>query len=136
MSIDEFEVRTKTSGDEMRRWHKRGLISFDPDCGTEFDDRHQIEVEFVAALLRSGLGDAWIERILEHLPKPYCYSTGQTFYSFAHGQWVTIPPERDVDDIINEHLDELAEAKDWAGLRDLCKRIEDLIPTEEMHEQE
>lgn len=136
MSLDEFEASTKVSVDEMQRWRERGFLAFDPRAVTAFDDRHRMEVEFVAALVRSGLGDAWIEGILARLPKPYCYDPSQTFYSFTHGQWVTLPPAPDADEVIDEHLAGLADAEDWAGLRDLRDRIEGILPEEETDGQD
>ena len=133
--LDEFEASTGVSADEMQRWRERGFLAFDPRAVAEFDERHRMEVAFVRALVCSGLGDAWVEGILAGLPKPYCYDPGQTFYSFAHSRWVTLPLAPDADEVIDEHFAELADAEDWAGLRDLRDRIEEMLPEEEHDEQ-
>jgi len=136
MGLDEFEASAQVSGDEMQRWRERGFLSFDPRVVVAFDDRHRIEVEFIAALVRSGLGDAWIEEILGGLRKPYCYNPAQTFYSFSHRRWITLPPAQKAQEVIIHQLATLARAEEWIVLRDLRDRIEGMLPIEKNDGQE
>lgn len=135
MNLEELESTTKVSADEMRRWRDQGFLAFDPREVTAFDERHRVELEFVAAVVRSGLGDAWVESLLAQLRKPYCYDPNQTFYSFSHRRWVTLPPQKDTEELIDQYLAELADGENWSTLRELRDRIEDMLPHEEGDEQ-
>ena len=131
-----FEIQTQVSADEMQRWHERGLLSFDPHETAEFDERHRLEVTFLAGLVRSGLPDAWIDRVLDGLPKPYCYDPHETFYSFTGGCWVTLPAEPDHQDVTDQYLRDLADAEDWEALQALRACIDDLLTPEDADETE
>ena len=79
---DVFAAETSVSLDEMKRWYEAGWLSFDPAVVNEYDERESVEVQFVKAVVRFGLSDAMIHKILSTLNKPYCYNTNETFYSF------------------------------------------------------
>ena len=130
IALEELEAATRVSRDEMRRWQDRGLLSFDPLAVERFDERHRIEIEFVNGLVRCGLPDAWIGRLLENLPKPYCYDPNCTFYSFVHGRWVTLPPAPPPEEVVQGYLDDLAGAEDWATLHEIQERVAELLESE------
>jgi len=139
----EFEAVTEVSRDEMGRWHKRGMLSFDPWEVRAFEERHRIEVEFVAGLVRYGLPDAWLDRLLAGLPRPYCYDPDRTFFSFRFRQWVTVPPALDPEEVVEQHLEtclaevmeqhlesyllEVADAEEWGRLETLRAHVDWLL---------
>ena len=126
MTLRELEAATKVSISEMRRWHGLGILSFDPDNAVEVDDRRRIEVEFIAGLFRSGLTDEWVNKVLTGLPKPFCYHSDETFYSFAYDTWITLPVP-DPEEIFEQYLADLAEDEDWDTLASLNTRILELV---------
>jgi hypothetical protein len=130
MTLEELEATTEVSAKEMLQWHERGLLSFGPHEEVDFDDRHRVEVEFIAGLVRSGLTAAWIDKVLSHLPKPYCYDSARTFYSFAHKTWITLPEIPDPEEVVKQYLIDLAEDEEWETLENLKGRILELLPQE------
>lgn len=136
VALETFEVQAGVSADEMARWHKRGWLSFAPAERAQLDDREWHEVRFVAAVARSGLSDAWIDRLLAKLPKPYCYDPGATLFCFATDSWVQLPkqpeslseePEFDVSEELDGYLNGLAADGDWSSLRAIRDDIDSLL---------
>ena len=129
--IEEVEKNTNISRIEMHQWYQQGFLSFNPVELSEFDDRHIVEIEFLASFLKSELKESLIKQILEDLPKPYCYDPGRTFYSFYCKQCVTIPSPEEITGLYLEHL---VEYDEWELLHDLSDQIKELLdnaPTED-----
>ena len=126
-SLDEFEAETGVSADEMDVWRKKDWLSFSPHKVPEFDERERVEVAFISGLARSGLSDAMVARLLDPLPKPYCYDPATTFYSFRDRRWISLPPEPEPATVTNEYLDSLIEDKDWDSLHDLRDRLTQVL---------
>lgn len=129
--IEEVEKNTNTNRIEMQQWYQQGYLSFNPVELSEFDDRHIVEIAFLASILKSGLTESLIKQILEDLPKPYCYDPDRMFYSFYSKEWVTVPP---IEDIINLYLNDLAENGENELLNELSDRVKELLdnaPTED-----
>lgn len=119
------------SMDELARWHAKGWISFDGNRITEvatFDDPRVCELTVVRDVVRSGLNDAQIDHLLAQLPRPCVLNPSRLVFSFQYG-WVEVEPSPKVDrnEIIENHLDDWLETcgEDW--LRELQKRIEELL---------
>lgn len=129
VDVDTFSVEANVSADEMRRWHNLGWLSFDPADKPRFDEAEHCEVRFVAGLARSGLSDAWIKRLLEPLPKPYCYDPDATLYSFVQNAWVSLPPKPqfDVARELDGYLRDLADNGEWDSLRAIRNTIDSLL---------
>ncbi len=128
--LDQFESHMQVSLNEMRRWHARGWLSFDADTIGRFDEEHACEVRFVKALAHFGWQDAWVEVLLQGLPKPYCYDTASTFYSFARRSWITLPePKEELRDeeLVDAYLAALAEEKDTRSLQAIRNQIDRLL---------
>ena len=130
-SIAAFETETAVSADEMKRWQDKEWLSFDPSALGEFDEAQWIEVEFIKGLVRSGLSDEWIGKLLSKLEKPYCYDPKKTLYSFAKQSWKTMPRIPEYEEVIEESLDSylqgLAEAEDQERLLEIRGTIDDLL---------
>ena len=133
-SIEAFETETIVSADEMKRWHDKQWLSFDPSVLAEFDEAQWIEVEFLKGLLRSGLSDEWIAKLLSKLERPYCYDPKNTFYSFADQSWKTMPempeipePEEIIEESLESYLQGLADADERERLLEIRGTIDDLL---------
>lgn len=130
-SIAAFETETAVSADEMKRWHDKEWLSFDPSALDEFDEQQRIEVEFVKGLVRSGLSDEWIGKLLSKLEKPYCYDPKNTFYSFADQSWKTMPripePAEAIEESLDSYLQGLADAEERERLLEIRGIIDDLL---------
>ena len=127
MSTDEFTAHTGVSLDEMNQWNEKGWLSFDPDMIKNYDERERLEVRFIKALARYGLGYAMIDRLLSGLKKPYCYDPETTFYSFAKEAWITLPKEPDRAETAHEGIEALIENEAWDELAALKERISEVI---------
>lgn len=124
LSRDELAASLMVSCDEMTAWYKKDWLSFDPATMTDFGQPQQAEVAFITGLARSGLSDAYIDRLLSAgLEKPYCYDPNDTLFSFAEHRWVGIPSPPHRDDLVDEFLDELIEFEDWERLTQLQEKI-------------
>ena len=130
-SIVEFEAETAVSTDEMSRWYDKEWLSFDPSALNEFDEPQWVEVEFVKGLVRSGLSDEWIGKLLSKLEKPYCYDPKNTFYSFADQSWKTVPripePEEVIEESLDSYLQGLADAEEQKRLLEIRETLDDLL---------
>lgn len=126
-SLAEFEAETGVSADEMDVWREKGWLSFSPHKVPKFDERERVEVVFISGLARSGLSDAMVTRLLDPLPKPYCYDPATTFYSFLDRGWVSLPPEPEPAKVTDDYIESLIEEKDWASLHDLRERITQVL---------
>jgi hypothetical protein len=111
----------RVSLDEARRWSQRGWIPFDLVGDLELEDVSHLR--FVRDLVRSGLEDAQVARLMALLPGGILADADRLTYSFTHG-WV-IPveveePEPDLESLIDEiHVEE-----DWDRLRELRDQID------------
>jgi hypothetical protein len=124
---EQFIAEAFVSADEMRLWHRKGWLSFDPLTVAHYDEKERVEALFIKGITRSGLSDAMIDRVLSGLDKPYCYDPSTTFFSFVGNRWISLPPERDQADVTSEYLDELIEAQDWESLRELQSKISEAL---------
>jgi len=136
---DEFVAGTSVSVDEMTVWHQKGWLSFAPENLAEYDEKERHEVLFMKGLIRSGLSDAMIERLLATLSKPYCYDPVTTFYSFVEDRWINLPPAPDPFDVVLEHMDEYLEAlvmdENWDDLRGLHEQIGEILESAEADDE-
>lgn len=126
-NVEHLEVETGVSSDEMSRWAKNGWISFEPINTERFDEQHRVEIEFVKGIVRSGLSDEWIDKLLSRLEIPYCYNPKKTFYSFVDHSWKTVPTIPEPEDAVGEYLHALADDEHWDVLLGLADRINDLL---------
>ncbi len=127
LPLEQIEVETRVSRDELTRWHERGWLSFNPEEMTTFDIPERAEIRFVEKIARFGLCDEWVTKFLSGLPKPYCYDAEDTFYSFSFSSWVTV---RSVEEELDEYLQTLASEGEWDTLRSIQETISDLLEDE------
>ena len=129
--LDKFLVTLEISNDELKRWFKRGWISFDTEKQKTFDEAEYLEVEFIKSLVQSGLSDEWIEKILLTLEKPYSYDIRWIAYSFSKKCWLQPPAEEEIEDFteddVNSYLYDLSESEEWEILEEFKETIDDLL---------
>jgi hypothetical protein len=133
-------ARLQISPDETARWYANAWLSFDASDNAEIDefrDPRVWELTIVRDIVRSGLADAQIERLLDKLPKPFAFDPDSLAFSFRHG-WVEVVLRRfrDPDDVVEEHLDSWLDDCDEERLRELKERIEGLLEQSEEDAQE
>lgn len=126
-SSDDFVTDMRVSIDEMKRWQENEWLSFDPVMLREFDEKERIEVLFIKSVVRFGLSDSMVNRILSGLDKPYCYDPKETFFSFEREMWITLPPEPDPIDTVSEGVESLIESEEWEELTSLKDRISECL---------
>ena len=123
MTPEELTAKTGVSLDEMKLWHEKGWLSFDPQAFDEYDERERLEVIFIKALARSGMAYAMVDNLLFRLKKPFCYDPEETFYSFANDSWVTVPKKGKEDEKSPEGIPALPVNAVWDELEnDLLHR--------------
>jgi len=130
-SPDEFVAGMFVSVDEMRSWHHKGWLSFDPPTMVAYHERELVEVQFVKGIARCGLSDAMINRMLSGLAKPYCYDSSTTFFSFEEDRWISLPAHSKPADVTNEYIDRLIADRQLDRLRKLQNRISQALEESE-----
>lgn len=130
--LNEVAVEHKVSIDEMKRWYDKGWLSFNPDEKEELSDLDIFEIKFIRDVVRSGLSDAFVEKLFSQLPKPYSYDPNRIAYSFKLG-WVEYTEsyeEIDYAEVIEEHieewLNEISVDGDEEAIMDVLTAIEKL----------
>jgi len=113
--------------EEADAWHAKGWLSFglsESPSLDEVDDPRMRELAVVRDVVRSGLCDAQVERLLGKLPRPCAVDPSRLAFSFRHG-WVeaVVGEDPDPDAILDEHLDEWLESCNEERLRALQHRI-------------
>jgi len=106
--------------------HKAGLLSFDPATTEKLDERQEVELRFLGALVASGCDHAMLTRLLAGLEKPYCYRPNRLYYDWSSQSWALLPKapeEPDPDQILDDWLYALAEDDDVATLQDIQERV-------------
>jgi hypothetical protein len=122
-NLHEVLARCRVSMDDLLRWHENGWIPFALE--DELEPDYVEHLCFVRDVVRSGLGDAQIARLIELMPKGLLADARDMVFSFGYG-WVVpafysdAPREMDFD----EALDLLVEEEDWERLIELRERID------------
>jgi hypothetical protein len=134
-TLDEFTAEVLVSADEMRSWHGKGWLSFDPSAVLQYEEGERCEVFFIRGLARSGMSDAMINRILSAgLERPYVYDPSTTYYSFCQNRWIGLPLAPDPADVTREYIDELVREEEWLVLFGLQDRIAQVLATAVAHQ--
>lgn len=77
--------------------HLAGLLSFNPETVDALDERQEVELRFVGALVAAGCDNAMLSRLLANLEKPYCYRPDRVYYDWASQSWRLMPePPQDL----------------------------------------
>ena len=126
---EEAIAELRVTRDDVRKWHRRGWISFDIDSQQELDTPREWEVQFIRSLVVSGLADVQIDQLLEPLAKPYRFDPRYVAYHFEYG-WVE-PVGENPYDVIEENLadwiNELGAKGDVERLQELASQVEEQI---------
>lgn len=136
---EEFLKEIGVVSDELKQWKQLGLLSFDIDEITEFDEKEIIEASFIKALVKnSGISFDRILFMLSKLEKPYCYDLRDIFWDFRKNEWHSIENllenkiqeyiENNFEELFNEYFDNylenLKEEGDHDRLNELLKKIQ------------
>ncbi len=127
--VEEVLAELRVTESDLRRWHRRGWISFEVDDMDKLDGPHCREIEFVRSVVSSGLGDELVSRLFEGLPKPYSFHPQYVAYNFLYG-WVV--PVRDdpfdvVDENVSDWIEQLGAENSLGRLEQLKSLIDDQI---------
>jgi DNA-binding response OmpR family regulator len=124
---------------DLDRWNKKGWVTFGPSATHELTESQVNEIHFVSDVVKSGMSDGMINRLLAQLPRPLTFHPHRIAYSFSLG-WVepVIPPisHQDVAENLDNHLHYLAETRDLESLEEIMERTVDMIVMVERKEVE
>lgn len=134
-TLDELIAEILVSADEMKSWHSKGWLSFEPEATSRYEESDRAEVLFIKGLAHSGLSDAMVNRLLSAgLERPYCYDPSSTFFSFCQNRWISLPLAPDPEDIVSEYINEVVADENWPALRELQERVNRTIADAAPHE--
>ena len=71
--------------------HLAGVLSFNPEVVETLDERQEVELRFVGALIAAGCDNAMLARLLANLEKPYCYRPDRVYYDWTTQSWRLLP---------------------------------------------
>ena len=108
--------------------HADGWLSFNPESLPALDERQEVELRFVGALIAAGCDDAMLHRLLDGLEKPFCYRPSRIFYNWPSRSWQLLPRPLDTaEEVFSGWLDALEEEEDVSTLEDIQERAADAI---------
>ena len=113
--------------------HLAGLLSFNPEAVEALDERQEVELRFVGALVAAGCDNAMLARLLATLEKPYCYRPDRVFYDWSSQSWRLLPEppeepeEPDPEQILDDWISSLEEAGDVSTLQAIQDRATEAI---------
>jgi len=133
-TLDELIAEMLVSADEMKSWHSKGWLSFEPEARNQYEESDRAEVLFIKGLAHSGLSDAMVNRLLSAgLERPHCYDPASTFFSFCQDRWISLPLAPDPGDIVSEYFNELVADENWPVLRELQEQITRALADADAH---
>jgi hypothetical protein len=103
-----------------------GLLSFDPEKVQILDERQEVELRFLGALVAAGCDPTMLTRLLAGLEKPYCYRPDRVYYDWASKSWrlLPMPPEEpDPDHVLDGWISSLEEDADISTLQEIQDRV-------------
>ena len=108
--------------------HTDGWLSFNPEALPALDERQEVELRFVGALVAAGCDDAMLHRLLDGLEKPFCYRPDRIYYDWSAKCWQLLPqPAGEPQAVFDEWVNSLVAGGDVAHLDWLKERIEEAI---------
>ncbi len=75
---------------DVDRLYDAGLLSFDPRQSVVLGPTEEVELRFLASLVRAGCDLSMVRALLADLEPPYHYDVGAMGYDFASGRWLGI----------------------------------------------
>jgi len=108
--------------------HTDGWLSFNPEALQALDERQEVELRFIGALVAAGCDDSMLHRLLDDLEKPFCYRPDRVFYNWTARSWQLLPrPLENAEEVFSGWLDSLEEDGDVSSLEDIKERATDAI---------
>jgi hypothetical protein len=113
--------------------HVAHFLSFNPQAVEALDERQEVELRFVGALVAAGCDHAMLTRLLATLDKPYCYRPGRLYYDWASQSWRPLPEppqepeEPDPNQMVCDWISALEEHRDITTLQGIQERATDAI---------
>ena len=104
-----------------------GVLSFDPEQSGPLDQAEETELRFLGTLLRYDLPAEVLSRLLDGLEFPYHYSFSAVYFDWFSECWKPLPQPLDVEEVFDNWLQELTDAKDIAQLTALNERIKEIL---------
>jgi len=103
--------------------HADGWLNFNPESLPTLDERQEVELRFVGALVAAGCDDAMLHRLLDDLEKPFCYRPGRVYYAWTAREWRLMPrPLDNAEEVFSGWLDALEAKEDVSTLEDIKER--------------
>lgn len=129
---DEVLAELRVSVNEGHRWFENGWLTFDVQTQGSLSFVDEREIQFICSIVRSGISEALIDRLLRELRRPYCYDCDKVAYSFTHG-WVALPQRENPFDVVERHLPEwlnsLVDRDELDKLEAVRDQIDSLLPS-------
>jgi hypothetical protein len=108
--------------------HADGWLSFNPESLPALDERQEVELRFVGALIAAGCDDAMLHRLLDGLENPFCYRPERVFYNWTSRSWQLLPRPLDTaEEVFSDWIDALEEKEDVSTLEDIHERAASVI---------
>lgn len=108
--------------------HTDGWLSFNPESLPALDERQEVELRFVGALVADGCDDAMLHRLLDGLEKPLCYRPDRIYYDWSARSWRPLPkPLDNAEEVFSGWLDALEKEGDLSTLEDIQERAANAI---------
>ena len=108
--------------------HADGWLSFNPESLPSLDERQEIELRFVGALVAAGCDDAMLHRLLDGLEKPFCYRPDRVFYDWNAHRWCLLPePQTQPEAVFSDWLESLVAEGDMGRLEELKDQITEAL---------
>lgn len=102
-----------------------GWLSFDPESTNSLSEQQECELRFVGSLVTGGLSPRLLPELLKDLKKPYIYEGRKIYYDWADKRWRLLPvPEDDIEALLDEWIEELANEKNTDALEAMQGEIE------------
>lgn len=104
---------------QAQRLFELNYLSFDPQPHLTLDPCQECELIFLLSLLRSGLSESQLEKMLSGLKKPYSYPVDQLVYDFSKRKWFARVPIAEDELTIEGRIKRAKEEHDARALKEM-----------------
>jgi len=107
--------------------YEKTFLSFDPAAKGELTPAEVAELEFVGTLFVSGVNLDFIEKMLDELEPPYCYSIHDSYWEWRTNRWHSLPTPPSPESVVEAYIQEKFFDGDALPLVELKDKIEDML---------